>query len=1002
VFTKSLLFPLFLIASLATAHADPQITSWSTNISSKYARIYTSVANRTAGTSATTWTNGTLSQSSPAYAGVNEIDVSTDYVYILSTGLGGHVMGPWSNPNLPKNQQDLWRFPRTPLVPTTNRTSTTATPTTTTSLGAMGFMVDGVAAYNTSDGFSYLTAHSEDASPSNTSFGNGDGVWNRDAFVNEAPSFDNALAHSQQGGEYHYHVNPLATRYLVGDNITYNSSTKQYAENTATTTFTHSPILGWMKDGLPLYGPYGYDGGGTGATATSTLGGGVVSSVAVANAGTYTAAPTVTFSSGSATATTSMKVVSAVVSTAANSSAGGTGYKVGDVLTIAGGSSTIAATLTVTSITGSGSGPIATLTITQAGSYTVVPPNYVSVTGGSGSNATLTLIWGVKAVNPTSGGSGYATTPTVTIGGVRRMISGYQLRDGTNSTTNLSSAGRDTLAAWALAAQGRTIQITSTQFGPPVNSTYPLGHYAEDYDYLGDLGYTQGSRSNTGNVFFDLDGYNTRFCITPDFPNGTWAYFTTITSSGTSFYPYSVGRWYRGNPNNGGGSTTASARTTDGATTQFLGGANTAITLGTPSVGSGSVTLTWSSVEGGTYSVVNSPDDSNFTTKATGLTPTNVPTAPTVGNSSVTTTTSYSTSGLAGTQFARATRTALATYDSAGQTAATVSQTGTTTYALPSNVATLSGLTLSAGTLSPVFASGTTSYTATVVNTASIAVTPTASQANATITVNNTTVSSGVASGSILLNSGSNAITIAVTAQDGVTTQNYTVTVTSDTSPVITNGPPTTTGTIGVAYSFTFTASGVPAPSFSVSMESLPPGLTLSSAGVLSGTPTQAGTYTGTVQASNGAFPNATQNFSITIPAGQTFSEWEMSYSISSGATATPENDGVPNLFKYLYDINPTEPMSAADRAALPALGTDTTTTPGTTYLTLTYRQYSLITGVTINLQSSPDLQTWTTVTPAISQQMGIDPVTKDPIMEVGVNSNGVSRQFIRLNVTSP
>jgi tRNA threonylcarbamoyladenosine modification (KEOPS) complex Pcc1 subunit len=93
--------------------------------------------------------------------------------------------------------------------------------------------------------------------------------------------------------------------------------------------------------------------------------------------------------------------------------------------------------------------------------------------------------------------------------------------------------------------------------------------------------------------------------------------------------------------------------------------------------------------------------------------------------------------------------------------------------------ATLSALALSSGTLSPTFASGTTSYTASVANSVtSITVTPTRTQANATITVNGTTVTSGTASGSISLNVGSNTISVVVTAQDGTTTGTYTVIVT--------------------------------------------------------------------------------------------------------------------------------------------------------------------------------------------------------------------------------
>jgi hypothetical protein len=95
-----------------------------------------------------------------------------------------------------------------------------------------------------------------------------------------------------------------------------------------------------------------------------------------------------------------------------------------------------------------------------------------------------------------------------------------------------------------------------------------------------------------------------------------------------------------------------------------------------------------------------------------------------------------------------------------------------TTY---SSNANLSSLTMSSGTLTPTFASGTLSYIASINNaTSSISVTPVAAQANAIITVNGTAVTSGSASSGIPLDVGHNkAITIEVTAQDGVTIKTY-------------------------------------------------------------------------------------------------------------------------------------------------------------------------------------------------------------------------------------
>ena len=56
-------------------------------------------------------------------------------------------------------------------------------------------------------------------------------------------------------------------------------------------------------------------------------------------------------------------------------------------------------------------------------------------------------------------------------------------------------------------------------------------------------------------------------------------------------------------------------------------------------------------------------------------------------------------------------------------------------------------------------------------------VTPTTSDANATVTVNGVTVASGAASSAIPLSPGSNTITIVVTAQDGLTKTTYKITV---------------------------------------------------------------------------------------------------------------------------------------------------------------------------------------------------------------------------------
>src|SRR6266496_925483 len=138
---------LLSAAWVASASGDPRTDSWFTAYSGMYARIYTNNAMKTSGTALTTWSNGSQTQSSPAYAGVQGVYSSSNWVYLQTSGLGQHTMGPWQNgtfPNLPKNQKVLYRLPRVPVVHTA---------TNLTGLGEIGYFVDGVAMFDSRDGF---------------------------------------------------------------------------------------------------------------------------------------------------------------------------------------------------------------------------------------------------------------------------------------------------------------------------------------------------------------------------------------------------------------------------------------------------------------------------------------------------------------------------------------------------------------------------------------------------------------------------------------------------------------------------------------------------------------------------------------------------------------------------------------------------------------------------------------------------------------------------------
>ena len=71
-------------------------------------------------------------------------------------------------------------------------------------------------------------------------------------------------------------------------------------------------------------------------------------------------------------------------------------------------------------------------------------------------------------------------------------------------------------------------------------------------------------------------------------------------------------------------------------------------------------------------------------------------------------------------------------------------------------------------------------------------------------------------------------------------------------------------GTVNVSYSQTLSATGT-APITWTKTGDLPAGLTLSSSGTISGTPTASGTFTFTVHASNGTPPDAAKEFTIVI-----------------------------------------------------------------------------------------------------------------------------------------
>jgi hypothetical protein len=76
--------------------------------------------------------------------------------------------------------------------------------------------------------------------------------------------------------------------------------------------------------------------------------------------------------------------------------------------------------------------------------------------------------------------------------------------------------------------------LKSSRIGGPLVSRYPLGTFVDDYEWKPSV--------NTGGT--ELDENNGRFCVTPDYPNGIYAYFLTIDSNNNPVFPYILGKNY--------------------------------------------------------------------------------------------------------------------------------------------------------------------------------------------------------------------------------------------------------------------------------------------------------------------------------------------------------------------------------------------------------------------------------------------------------------------------
>ena len=181
-----------------------------------------------------------------------------------------------------------------------------------------------------------------------------------------------------------------------------------------------------------------------GSSGVNISNGGTVTALTRTVNGTgYTSFPSITISApttaGGVQATASNTYMQNL---AATIQSGGTGYTVGDVLTMVGGTPVAGGgTFTVATVS---SGVVTSVTILTFANYSALPTNPVSTTGGTGTGCTLNVTYLISGTfTITNAGSGYVEQPTVTFsGGGGSGAAAYATVGSTALVTALSNSFR--------------------------------------------------------------------------------------------------------------------------------------------------------------------------------------------------------------------------------------------------------------------------------------------------------------------------------------------------------------------------------------------------------------------------------------------------------------------------------------------------------------------------------------------------------------------------------
>ena len=167
-----------------------------------------------------------------SYTGVS-LSIDSDYLVISSQGYPNHqsyfFYNAESSPvcmfsmgNTINDKDIVMKIPLSPTV---------ASSPTNTTMSVIGLASNGVAFF---DGYSANTNN----------------VWSlsSDAFDQESETFDQTLGHPEQSGTYHYHVDTTYSGAISSSSPIYYTSINPVETD-------RSKLLGFMRDGFPVFGP---------------------------------------------------------------------------------------------------------------------------------------------------------------------------------------------------------------------------------------------------------------------------------------------------------------------------------------------------------------------------------------------------------------------------------------------------------------------------------------------------------------------------------------------------------------------------------------------------------------------------------------------------------------------------------------------------------------------------------------------------------------------------